>query len=430
MALEDPTRYPPSYYAASLREPTGYPALEGDARADVCIVGGGYTGLSAALHLAESGFKVRLLEARLIGWGASGRNGGQLGTSLRHAQPELEKSCGPDWSRRLWELACESHTLVKDLIARHDIQCGLKPGILHAAWKRKDAEELLQEARHMQAHYGQEQLRYMGRDEIREAVASKRYWGGVYDRDGAHLHPLNFALGLARAAREAGAEIHEQTTVRSVSRTEPSFVETDWGTITADFVIYACNGYLDGLEPRIAPYIMPINNYIIATEPLSEGDARRLIRDDAAVQDTKFVVDYYRLSEDRRLLFGGGETYSRRFPRDIASFVRKPMLRVFPQLETVRIDYAWGGTLAITLNRMPHFQKMQPNAIAAHGYSGQGLNMAVLAGRLLSEAIAGQAERYDLLANFPTPSFPGGTYLRHPGLVAGMLFYALRDRLP
>ncbi len=215
-----------------------------------------------------------------------------------------------------------------------------------------------------------------------------------------------------------------------MSHTDPAIIKTSSGTVRANHVVLACNGYLGNLEPRVAGRIMPINNFIIATEPLGEDGARALIRDDVAVQDTKFVIDYYRMSADHRLLFGGGENYSPRFPRDIAAFVTKPMLRVFPQLEGVKIDYAWGGTLAITLKRMPHFGRLAPNMLFAHGYSGQGINIATLGGKLIAEAIAGQAERFDCLATLNTPPFPGGTWLRHPGMVAGMLFYALKDRLP
>ena len=418
--------YPSSWYAATAKALPVQPPLTGDTRADICIVGGGYTGLSAALHLAGRGYAVTLLEAERIGWGASGRNGGQLGTSQRKDQRSLEKMLGPEWARRLWELGLESNALVKQLIAAHDIDCDLKPGLLHAAWKRGDAEWLQEDTDYLRAHYDHDRTRYVPRDEMREMVASDRYWGGVYDADGAHLHPLNYALGLARACLAKGVKIHENTRALDIS---PAGVKTAKGSVAAAHVVLACNGYLGRLEPRIAPAIMPINNFIIATEPLGTR-ARELIRDDVCIQDTKFVIDYYRLSSDGRLLFGGGENYSPRFPADIAAFVRKPMLRVFPQLKDVRIDHAWGGTLAITLKRLPHFGRLAPNVIFAHGYSGQGINIATLAGKLIAEAVAGQAERFDWMAKIPAPDFPGGTWLRYPGLVAGMLFYAMKDRLP
>jgi gamma-glutamylputrescine oxidase len=421
--------YPPSYYAATANDAPPPAPLEGDISADICIVGAGYTGLSAALHLAERGYSVVVLEAERIGWGASGRNGGQLGIGQRKDQRALEERLGRDWAHRLWELGVESNALVKELIARHNIQCDLKPGLLHAAWKKSDAEWLRSEADHMASEYGYEKMRYVPRDEMREMVATDCYYGGILDEDGAHLHPLNYALGLARAARAAGVVIHEESCVTDISRTDPAIVKTARSTVQASHIILACNAYLDILEPRVAGMIMPINNFIIATEPLGD-EARKLIRDDVCIQDTKFVIDYYRLSADGRLLFGGGESYSPNLPEDLAGFVRKPMLRVFPQLKTKRIDYAWSGAVAITLKRMPHFGRLEPNIIFAHGYSGQGINIATLGGKLVAEAVAGQAERFDIMAKLKTPRFPGGTWLRYPGLVAGMLFYAMKDRLP
>ena len=420
----------PSYYAATANEETNFPALSADISCDVCIIGAGYTGLSAALHLAERGYGVVLVEAGKIGWGASGRNGGQLGNTQRQDQHALEKMVGKEAARALWDLGLASANLVKDLIAKHAIACDLKPGILHAAWKRSDADDLRGEQDHLARDYGATGLRFIERGEMAEMLGTSRYWGGLLSQEAGHLHPLNFALGLGNACRKAGVQIFEQTQATAISRTDPARVTTPQGTVTAAHVVLACNGYLDGLEKRMAGRIMPINNFVIATEPLGEDGARALIRDDVAVADTKFVIDYYRLSADKRLLFGGGENYSSTFPRDIASFVRKPMLRVFPQLEKVKIDYAWGGTLAITLNRMPDLGRLPPNIFYAQGYSGQGLNMATLAGQLIAEALAGTAERFDVMSKVPTPTFPGGTWLRYPGLVAGMLFYALKDRLP
>ncbi|MEX0839603.1 MAG: FAD-binding oxidoreductase, partial [Parvibaculum sp.] len=366
--------YPPSWYAATANSPPPQPAHAGDETVDICVVGAGYTGLSAALHLAERGYSVTVLEAERIGWGASGRNGGQLGTGHRKDQRSLEKMLGVEWARRLWDLGLESNALVRELIATHNIECDLKPGLLHAAWKRGDAAWLKEDVEYLATNYGYDKSRYVPRDEMREMVASDRYWGGVLDDGGAHLHPLNYALGLARACIAKGVRIYEGTRALDISRTG---VKTAQGMVSASHVVLACNAHLDRLEPRIAGAIMPINNFIVATEPLG-ARARQLIRDNVCVQDTKFVIDYYRLSPDGRLLFGGGESYSPNLPKDIAGFVRKPMLRVFPQLEDVRIDYAWGGTLAITMKRIPHFGRLAPNILYAHGYSGQGINIATL----------------------------------------------------
>ena len=421
--------YPASYYAVTANDVPPVTPLEGDVRADVCIVGAGYTGLSAALHLAERGYSVVVLEAERIGWGASGRNGGQLGIGQRKDQRALEERLGKEWAHRLWDLGVESNALVKELITRHAISCDLKPGLIQAAWKKGDADWHRTEVDHMASEYGYSKMRYLTREEMRETIASDCYHGGIFDEDGAHLHPLNYALGLARAARAKGVVIHEESRVTDISRTDPATVKTAKGSVRAAHVVLACNAYLGMLEPRVAGAIMPINNFIIATEPLGD-EARSLIRNDACVQDTKFVIDYYRLSADGRLLFGGGESYSPNLPKDIASFVRKPMLRVFPQLTKKRIDYAWSGAVAITLKRMPHFGRLAPNIVFAHGYSGQGINIATLGGKLVAEAVAGQAERFDIMAKLDTPKFPGGTWLRYPGLVAGMIFYAMKDRLP
>ena len=422
--------HPASYYAATATPWTTLPSLKGDEAADVCVIGAGYSGLSAALHLAERGYSVTLLEAETVGFGASGRNGGQLGTGHRQDQRTLEEKLGADWAHRLWDLAEDSVATVKDLIAKHDIDCDLKPGVLHAAWKRGETEWLESEAEHMAKEYGYDQLRFVPPAEMHEMVATQRYYGGLLDKGAAHLHPLNYALGLARACLAKGVQIYENTRVTKISYTDPAKVHTDKGSVRARFVVMGCNGYLQKLEPRIAGRIMPVNNFIIATEQLGEAAARALIRDNVGVQDTKFVIDYYRLSADNRLLFGGGENYSAHFPDDIAAFVRKPMLRVFPQLKDVKIDYAWGGTLAITMPRIPDFGRLAPNVFYAQGFSGQGINIATLAGKLMAEAVAGQAERFDCLSEIKIPNFPGGTLLRYPGLMLGVLWYTLKDRLP
>lgn len=422
--------YPTSWYAATAKNAPELAPLAGDVKADVCIVGAGYTGLSAAIHLAERGYSVIVLEAERVGFGASGRNGGQLGSGHRKDQRTLEEKLGREWAHRLWSLAEDGLATVKQLIADNAIDCDLKPGVLHAAWKRGEAEWFEAEAEHMAREYGYNRLRYVPPSEIGSMVATTRYHAGLLDSGAAHLHPLNYCLGLARAALAKGVRIHEGSRALDIAHTDPARIRTSGGSVTANHVVLACNAYLGALEPRIAGRIMPVNNFILATEPLGETRARALIRDDVGVQDTKFVIDYYRLSADRRMLFGGGENYSGRLPRDLAAFVRKPMLRVFPQLADARIDYAWSGTLAITMPRIPDFGRLAPNVVYAQGYSGQGINIATLAGKLIAEAVAGQAERFDWMANIKVPRFPGGTWLRYPGLMLGVLWYTMKDRLP
>jgi len=421
--------YPQSYYAATANPIEPFSALSGDVACDVCIVGGGFTGLSAALELAERGIDVVLLEAHRAGWGASGRNGGQAGSGQRRDQDWLERVVGREDARRLWDIAETAKALVRDRVVRHGIACDLRPGVLHADHKRGSVAQSHAYADKLRGDYGYADIRAVGEAEMREMLGSTRYFGGWLDMGAMHLHPLNFALGLAAAARAAGGRVFERSPAIGIEAGDQATVRTTQGNVRARFVILACNGYIDGLSPLVSARVMPINNFIIATEPLGEERARQIIRDDVAVADSKFVINYFRLSADRRLLFGGGETYSFEFPEDIKAFVRRYMLRVFPQLADVQIDYGWGGTLGITMKRMPLFARPGPNLLTACGYSGHGVALATLAGRILAEAVEGTMSRFDVMSRLPVPAFPGGTRLRYPLLVLAMLWYGLRDRL-
>ena len=427
-ANEQRGEFPPSYYAASAPNAPERPALAGDVRTDVCVIGGGFTGLSAALRLSELGYSVVLLEAHRVGWGASGRNGGQLGTGQRKEQPELEKSFGKDFARDLWDISEAAKALVKGLIEEHNIECGLKPGIIHANHRKRYDEETREYVDHMGAHYDYP-LAYLPPEELRTYVKSPRYSAGVLDLDAAHLHPLKYARGLARATEATGVKIYEMSEVLSLDQTDPAIVRTKQGQVTADAVVLGCNGYLDGLMKPVARHVMPINNFIIATEPLDEVQVQSVLSHDYAVADSKFVVNYFRLSEDRRLLFGGRESYGYRFPRDIKSFVRKALVDIFPQTAGLKIDYGWGGTLAITTNRLPHLAQPASNIFNASGYSGHGVGMATMSGRMVADAIHGDRSRFDLMAKASGFPFPGGTSLRQPLLVAAMLWYSLLDRI-
>lgn len=429
--MREDSAYPAgSYYTATAHELAPFAPLAGDRRADVCVIGAGYTGLSAALHLAERGYSVTVLEANRVGWGASGRNGGQIHPGQRHDQASLEASVGKDHARALWDLAEDARELVGDLITRHAIECDLAPGLIHCAHKKSHVDEFRAEVEHLREHYGYDRIEFLDRDQLAEKVGSPNYFGGTLDHGGGHLHPLNFALGLARAAKKAGAQIHEASRVQSLTRGRTVRVETENGSVTADFCVLACNGYLGRLVPQIATRVLPINNFIATTRRLSDAEARGLIRDREAVSDSRFVVYYYRLTADNRMLFGGGETYTSRFPRDIAGFVRPHMERIYPQLQGIEIDHAWGGTLAITVKRLPYLTRLDPNFYAACGYSGHGVAIAPLAGRLMAEAIDGQMQRFDVFSRLRTPAFPGGTALRHPVMALALMWFALRDRLP
>ncbi len=419
--------FPPSWYAATAQPREPKPQLRGEAKADVCIVGGGFTGLSAALHLAERGYDVALIEAHRVGFGASGRNGGQLGSGQRMEQDALEKLVGDDDALKLWHLAEEAKSLVKLLIKNHKIGCHLKPGIAHACLSKSEMRHEHAYVKHLQSRYSYDDIKPLSPDELHAICPSLRYKGGSLDMGAAHLHPLNFALGLAEACERAGVRFYENTHVHNIVEGKTLTVRCDTGRVEAAHVILACNGYLGGLNRRVAGRVMPINNFIAATEPLGT-DAAKVLTKDVAVADSKFVVNYFRLSHDNRLLFGGGESYGYKFP-DIDKTVRKPMAEIFPHLQDVKFDYAWGGTLAITMKRLPYLARLAPNMLSASGYSGHGVGTATHAGKLMSDAIAGEAEGFDIMSQIPCTPFPGGPALRSPLLTLAMTWYAVRDRL-
>ena len=419
----------PSWYSATANDNRPRPVLQESVRADVCVIGAGYTGVSAALHLAERGYRVVVLESARIGWGASGRNGGEMFVGQRKPQLELERMFGAERARLLWMLGLEAVDIVCERVARHRIQCDLTPGVVVAAAKPSHMLDLKRNRELIADRYGYQPMELLDRDQTTALIGTSRYHGSTLDQGSYHLHPLNLCLGMAAAAENAGARFFEQSAVRGYTREQPAVIRTDQGEVQADYVVLACNGYLGNLEPRIAGHALPINNFIVATEPLGESGARAILARDISVSDTKFVVNYWHMSSDHRLLFGGGENYSPNFPRDIRAFVRPHLEKIYPQLAGIRLDYGWGGTLAVTLKRLPHFGRLAPNVFFAQGYSGQGVALANLAGKLIAEALAGSAERFDVMASLPTPAFPGGVWLRYPALVLGMLYYALLDRL-
>ena len=425
LRINDPEgQHPSSYYAASAPIPPQTEPAEGTLKCDVCVVGGGFTGLSAALHLARAGLDVVLIEANRLGAGASGRNGGQVGTGQRIEQPELEKLVGIDDARKLWDIGLEAVGLTRSLAAESGIDARFRPGILHADHKAKYADGTREHVVHMHEVYGYGRMRYVSPEEMRHLVGSPCYHAGALDLGGGHLHPLRYVLGLAALATKAGVRIHEGS---RMTKLEGTTVVTDRARIEADHVVLGLNGYHNNFRARITRRVMPINNFIAATAPLPNPLA--VIRHNYAVADSKFVVNYFRLSVDNRLLFGGGESYGYKFPKDIAAKVRRPLSEIFPQLAEVKIDYAWGGTLGITRSRLPHFAQIAPGVLSASGFSGHGVAMATMAGKMLAEAIGGQRTRFDLMSGLPTPRFPGGAALRTPLLIAAMSWYALRDRL-
>ena len=421
--------YPNSWYASGVDELPAQAALQESIQCDVCIIGGGFTGLSCALTLAESGADVVLLEAHRMGWGASGRNGGQLGSGQRVEQDVLEQKYGADTANLLWQLAQQSKQHVRELICSHKIDCDYKPGIIHVDHKPAYSAATEEYVDKLRRHYNYEDIEFVDKLELRNRLGSERYYSGSVDSGAGHLHPLRFALGLAQAGLARGVRVYENTEVSDYkSEALKVTVNTERGTVKASKLMLACNGYLGALDSRVASRVMPINNYIIATEKLDGALAKSLIRDDMAVADSKFVVNYFRMSADNRLLFGGRESYGYQFPEDIPSFVKSAMTEVFPQLQNTRIDYGWGGTLAITMNRMPYLQQLEKNVFSSSGYSGHGVGMATLAGKLCADAINDDAANFNVMAGVSHRKFPGGVKMRSPLLKLGMLYYSLRDR--
>lgn len=403
--------------------------LSGALRFDVAIIGGGVTGCSAALHLAERGYRVALLEAGEIGAGASGRSGGQILPGLGTELSVIETSLGHQAAREIWEMSREAVRLTESLIERHGIDCEYSRGYVHAAIRPRHERAMKAWRDEMATRFGYEGLEWLTGESLQRHVVTDAYLGGLYEREAGHLHPLNYTLGLAHAAQQAGAVIFEHSRVTQVTKGRVVRVTSEQGQIDCDHLLVAGNAYLGGLMPEIERKIMPVVNYIIATEALTEAQMAQTLPRRDAVSDANFVLDYYRLSRDRRLLYGGQVSYSGREPRGLIELMQRKMRELFPVLERVAIDYRWGGRVAITRNRAPHFGRLDHNIHFVQGYSGHGMALAGLAGQLMAQAVAGQSERFDLFAGMKHLDFPGGPRLRTPLLVLATTFYRLRDRL-
>ncbi|WP_374013460.1 NAD(P)/FAD-dependent oxidoreductase [Pseudoxanthomonas koreensis] len=419
---------PSSWYADSTTPLPLQPALCGRIDADVCILGAGYTGLSAALDLAQAGYRVVVLEAQRVGWGASGRNGGQALPGYGCEPSTLENLLGQDAARVLFDLSREGVELLRTRIARHGIACDWHDGHAHVAVRPRQVRELRAGAAWMAEKYGYP-LQWWDRQQLRAVLDSDRYLGAVYDPAAGHLHPLAYAFGLARAALAAGVRIHEHSPVQALVRGTRPRMRTADGEVVADFAVIAGNAHLRGIAPELESRIMPVGTYVAATAPLGQARAQALIGNDMAVADVNWALDYFRLSRDQRLLFGGRASYSRLPPRNLHAVMRRRIRMVFPQLADVPIQYLWGGEVDISLNRAPHWGRLTPNVYFAQGFSGHGVASTGLAGRLIAEAIGGQAQRLDLFARIPHAPFPGGRVLRTPLLVLAMAWYKLRDAL-
>jgi gamma-glutamylputrescine oxidase len=422
--------YPPapSYYALDDTWETRAP-LRGEISADVAVLGGGIAGCSAALHLAKRGYKVALLEARRVGYGASGRSGGQTIFGFAASQQKLEREVGREDARRLFDMSIEALDLTQSLIQEYAIDCDYRPNHVHVAVKPRHLRELDQWARELHENYGYSSVRSLNRDELQDHVRSERYLGGLLDPRSGHLQPLKYTHGLARAAETAGTVLYENSEVLRYDNGRDVRVHTAQGTVRCAHLILCGNAYIGAVAPSLARRILGVGTYIIATERLGEERARSLLPSNAAVADINWILDYFRRSQDNRLLFGGRVSYSSVQPPRLAESMRKRMVRVFPSLSDVKVANAWGGYLDITMSRAPDFGRLAPNVYYLQGFSGHGVALAGLAGELASEAIAGTAERFDVFARIPHRDFPGGRLLRRPSLMLAMLYYRLRDLL-
>lgn len=419
----------PSYYAATARLWQPGPALQGDADCDVCVIGGGLSGVSTALNLAEQGLRVILLEGAQIGFGASGRNGGQVIAGYAAEMDTFRQQLGEQGARQLWQMSVEAIDIIEQRVTQHGIACDWTRGFCNVAVKPAHLAGLREWQQELADRYQYPHCQLWEREQLAAVLGSARYQGGLYDPLSGHLHPLNYLLGLAQAARDAGVAIYENTPALAFRSGEAPLVQCEGGKVRCRQLVLAGNAYLGKLAPALNRRIMPVGTYVIATQPLGEARARSLIGNGMAVCDTNFVLDYYRLSADHRLLFGGKVSYSGREPRQLAQAMRADMLRVFPQLHDVRVDYAWGGFCDITLNRAPDFGRLAPNIYYAQGFSGHGVAITGLAGKVIAEAIAGDDSRLALFERLQHRPFPGGALLRTPALVLGMAWYRLRDFL-
>ncbi len=417
-----------SYYAATRNDSTNYAPLRGTHRCDVAVVGAGFTGVSTALYLAERGYDVALLESHRVGWGASGRNGGQLIDGFVDTG-KIGKRFGLAAADMAYRMGLECRDIVVDRIGQYAIDCDLKMGYLDLALRPADMrqfEETLASKRRMNYPHD---VRIVEAPDLGEYIGSDRYVGGLVNAGNGHLHPLNLCLGQARAAADLGATIFEQSRVTRIRHGQKPVVETADGSVNAGKVVLAGNAYLGRTEPKLYGSIIPAGSYIIATEALTDSMADDLLAQDMACCDQRVALDYFRLSTDRRLLFGGLCNYSGREPSDITASLRPKMLKVFPQLGGARIDYEWGGKIAISINRVPQFGRIEGNTYYAQGYSGHGVAPTHLAGKMLADVVCGDSEQFDVFSRVRHVRVPGGKWFANPAMALGMLYYRLKEIL-
>lgn len=417
-----------SYYADSANDKNLRASLDGNITSDICVIGAGFTGLSTAIHLAEKGFNVTVLEAKRIGFGASGRNGGQIVHSYSRDIDFIEKHYGKEVGTEMGKMAFEGGRIIRRFAEQYNIDCHLKDGGIFAACNDKQLKELEGKKALWEAH-GHKDLELLSADKIREHIGSERYSGGLLDHSGGHFHPLNLALGEAAAVESMGGKIYEDSEVIRIEEGDKPVVYTANGSVTCDYIVVAGNAYLGGLIPKLQSKAIPCGTQVITTEVLSEAQQKQLLPKDNCVEDCNYLLDYYRLSNEGRLIYGGGVTYGAREPSKIESMIVPNMLKTFPQLKGTKVDFAWTGNFLLTLMRLPQFGRIGKNMYYAQGYSGHGLTCTHLAGKVLSEVITGDSQRFDVFAGLPQYPFPGGRAFRVPFTAMGAFYYNLRDKM-
>jgi glycine/D-amino acid oxidase-like deaminating enzyme len=422
-----PQAHTGSYYAATVNEVTAFAPLRGERRADVCVIGAGFTGISTALHLAERGYDVHVVEANRVGWGASGRNGGQLISGIS-GRKKIANNLDEETDEAFDELRWAGHEIIRERVQTYGIECDLKFGYLDVAIKERHVRELEADYEQLQKDKFPHEFRLLSEAETRETIGTSAYIGALLNMGNGHLHPLNLCIGEANAAVSRGATIYEQSPVIDIEKGNRPRVVTQHGAVTADAVVIAGNAY-HALERKLRDIMLPVNSFIIATEPLTEELVQAINPRDFAVCDPNFVLNYFRLSTDKRLLFGGRFNYFDFDPEVIKKNLRPRMLQIYPQLADINIDYAWGGTIGVPINRVPQLGRISPGIFYCQGYSGHGVNVTHVAGQIMADAVAGTVERFDLFANVKSFIIPGARWLHKPMVTLGMMYYQIKDRL-
>jgi gamma-glutamylputrescine oxidase len=422
-----PQQHTTSYYAVSRSDTTEYPALKGDHTADVCVIGAGFTGVSTALHLVERGYRVHMVEANRVGWGASGRNGGQIIGGIS-GESKLAKSIGAEGERIMWDMRWAGHDIIRERVETYKIDCDLKWGYLDVAIKPRHLRDQQEELERLERHQFPHETRSLSAQETESLIGTDAYIGSLLNMGNGHLHPLNLCLGQARAAAAQGAIISEQSPVLRIDHADKPKVITEQGSVTADAVVLAGNAY-HFVEPKLRGYVLPVNSFIIASEPLTDEQVASINPRDLAVCDPNFVLEYFRLSADKRLLFGGRCNYFGTDSEHIKAMLKPKRDRIYPQLANLKVDYGWGGTIGVTVNRVPQLGRLSDNVFYSQGYSGHGVNVTQLAGQIMADAVGGTLERMDMFANIRPWVIPGAHVLAKPLVTLGMMFYQLKDRL-